>query len=63
MIDTSTHKPADQAQNPIFEPHTVKEKYGTSKDAVAELTTTHRQALEAYRRQKGQWISPPLNHD
>jgi hypothetical protein len=41
----------------------IKEKYGTSKDAVAELTTTHRQALEAYRRQKGQWISPPLNHD
>jgi hypothetical protein len=23
MIDTSTHKPADQAHNPIFEPHTI----------------------------------------
>jgi hypothetical protein len=23
MIDTSTRKPADQAQNPIFEPHRV----------------------------------------
>lgn len=24
MIDTSTHKPADQAQNPIFEPHRME---------------------------------------
>jgi len=41
----------------------IKEKYGTGKDAVAELTNTHREALDDYRRQKGEWVSPPLDHD
>lgn len=31
----------------------IKEKYGTSKDAVAALTETHRQALDDYRTSKG----------
>lgn len=41
----------------------IKEKYGTSKDAVAELTATHREALESYRERKGEYISRPLDHD
>ncbi len=41
----------------------IKEKYGTTKDAIAELTATHREALDGYRRQKGEYVSPPLDHD
>lgn len=41
----------------------IKEKYGTSKDAVAALTATHRKALDGYREQKGEYVSPPLHHD
>jgi len=41
----------------------IKEKYGTTKDAVAELTATHREALDGYREQKGEYVSPPLDHD
>lgn len=40
----------------------IKEKYGTNKDAVAALTATHREALDGYRRQKGEYVSPPLDH-
>lgn len=41
----------------------IKAKYGTSKDAVAELTATHRAALDGYREQKAAYVSPPLDHD
>lgn len=40
----------------------IKEKYGTNKDAVAALTATHLEALDGYRRQKGDYVSPPLDH-
>ena len=41
----------------------IKAKYGTSKDAVAELTATHREALDGYREHKSNYVSPPLDHD
>ena len=40
----------------------IKEKYGTDKDSIAELTAMHREALDGYRRQKRDATSPPLDH-
>jgi hypothetical protein len=41
----------------------IKQKYGTTKDAIAKLTDTHRDALESYRRSKSDYVSAPLDHD